>query len=268
MAPKVSNNDNNTPIHVLPQLNRIFLIMHHKEIALKVDTAKLILAAFPDKCRLVVAGIGPEYQESMKELQEAMQPEHGESNSNNSNKNCLVLFPDDNAHSMEEILLQDGQHPSQDKTSDSGDTTIKGLATIDPSNNHPAQDYQPYDLIVLDGTWAQARKIHSKYIPPIERGGPRRVQLSESAVATLQEANDQSGHQLRRHSTAWRQVGTYEATRLFLKDLETALPASSLVDTLDEEPPVWEQIAGYQAISNEAARRELGPARVSQKKPQ
>eukprot|EP00536_Pseudo-nitzschia_multiseries_P019516 jgi/Psemu1/61127/gm1.61127_g len=53
-------------------LKRIFLVMHHKEIGLKVDTAKLILAAFPFQCELVVGGIGPDHQDSMKEMLESI----------------------------------------------------------------------------------------------------------------------------------------------------------------------------------------------------
>lgn len=261
--------------NVLPQLNRIFLILHHKEVAMKVDTAKLIMAAFPYKCRLVVAGIAPEYQASMKELNEAMEI-------SSSSKKCLVLFPDETAKSMHEILVQDyGQllhYSNHNDNDDSEEATSPSSGSRKNNNsNNNKNIYQPYDLIVLDGTWAQARKIHTKYILPAKQGGPRRVQLSESAVETLQEANDQSGHQLRRHTIAWRQVGTYEATRLFLKDLDDALPndnqwlsssipATTCSESLSTSEAVWKQIAKYQSIANEAARRELGPPRESQKK--
>merc|ERR1712224_698542 len=37
----------------IPEVKRLFLLMHYKEIGLKVDTAKLIMSAFPETCRLV-----------------------------------------------------------------------------------------------------------------------------------------------------------------------------------------------------------------------
>jgi DTW domain-containing protein YfiP len=220
------------PVDTLPKskLGRIFLIMHHKEIGLKIDTAKLILASFPTKCRLVIGGIGPDYQNSMKEFQQALE----------QNKQCLVLFPDDSAKTFSEIIEQN-HHSQQDVQSNEGQ--------------------ESWDLIVIDGTWAQARKLNARYLPEHAEGGPRRVQLSPQAVAMLErETTDGSanpGHQLRRHSTTWRQVGTFEATRLFLRDL--------LLDDYPESSAAitpWGQMESYQEIANEAARKELGPPRL------
>jgi DTW domain-containing protein YfiP len=219
------------PVDTIPKskLGRIFLLMHHKEIGLKIDTAKLILASFPTKCRLVVGGIGPDYQDSMKELQQALE----------QNKQCLVLFPDDSAKTFAEIVEQN-YHCQQDVESN--------------------EDQESWDLIVIDGTWAQARKLNARYLPEHAKGGPRRVQLSPQAVAMLErETTDGSanaGHQLRRHSTTWRQVGTFEATRLFLRDL--------LLDDYPDSLPAtpWGQMEFYQEIANEAARKELGPPRL------
>ena len=39
-----------------PAVRRIYVYMHHKEVLLAVDTAKLILAAYPE-ARLVIAGL-------------------------------------------------------------------------------------------------------------------------------------------------------------------------------------------------------------------
>ena len=64
------------------QIHRIFVLLHHKEICLAVDTARLLLSSFPDTSRLVVGGIGAEYQASMAEMKQAMK---------NNNK-CLVLY--------------------------------------------------------------------------------------------------------------------------------------------------------------------------------
>lgn len=211
-------------------LNRLFLLMHHKEIAMKVDTAKLLLAAFPEQCRLVVGGIGPQYQDSMKELVQAM---------TEGNNNCLLLFPGDDAKTISDIRAEDRVSSDEDK--------------LDSSSIQ-------YDLVVLDGTWAQARKLCSRYIPSHQDGGPRQVELSQRAVATLEAANDMSGHQLRRHAVAWKQVGTFAATCLLLRDLEVD---QSKFDDMDREVNDWHQIERYQEFANDAARRELGPPRAS-----
>jgi DTW domain-containing protein YfiP len=208
-------------------LNRIFLLMHHKEIGLKVDTAKLILACFPHQCRLVVAGISSEYQDSMKELEMALQIRR---------EKCLVLFPDDTAQTFQEILLDSRKTSPATKKND-------GVH----QNNDGDSDNNDWDIIVIDGTWTQARRMMSRYLPTEEDGGPRRVQLSAAAVATLDESSSSSlslslsssslslslslssssssssssststsrssgmnaGHQLRRHAVTWRQVGTF-----------------------------------------------------------
>lgn len=211
------------PLQNLP-LRRIFLVMHHKEIALKVDTAKLILAAFPQECRLVVAGIGPEYQDSMAELMEALQ-----------NSASLVLFPDENAVTYQELV---------GGSNESGGVHTTKIPDLG------------WDLIVLDGTWAQARKFYKRYFTD---SPARRVQLSDEAVQALslddENNNGGDGHQLRRHVITWKQIGTFEATRLFLRDVARVHHPG--------EDSVWSKIQVYQTIANNAARRELGPPRVS-----
>jgi DTW domain-containing protein YfiP len=150
-----------------------------------------------------------------------------------------VLFPQDNAKSIAHIRTEDAANTNYE------DTTLL-----------------QYDLVVLDGTWAQARRLQSRYIPSHENGGPRRVELSRQAVATLEQADDRSGHQLRRHSVAWRRVGTFEATRLFLRDLQDEMTKNDS-SSADPELHDWKQIESYQEIANQAARRELGPPRES-----
>jgi DTW domain-containing protein YfiP len=128
----------------IPKIWRLFLLIHHKEVCLAVDTARLILSSFPDTCRLVVGGIGPEFQESMAEMLDAVQNE----------RNCLVLFPADNAKTFGELEashLEDGSGV-RSSTSD-----------------------ERWDVIVIDGTWSQARKLHARYIPLETGGGPPRV---------------------------------------------------------------------------------------------
>ena len=212
--PLEATGDQSSLPSVLPKVNRIFLLMHHKEIALHVDTAKLILAAFPKTCRLVVGGIAGEYQDSMTEMQDAM-----------ASGNCLILFPSENALTFDAV-----QHGELDKS-------------------------QAWDLIVIDGTWAQARKLHSRYV----KEGPTHVRLSDEAVETLQIAASgvqRDGHQLRRHPIKWREVSTLEATRLFLGDM---------MPTITIQRP-WDTLALYQQIGDSAARRQLGPPRLSDKK--
>jgi len=207
----------------LPMINKIYILIHHKEIGLKVDTAKLILQTFPDQCQLVVAGIGPIHQKSMMEFQTIVQ--------NNNNNQCLILFPDDDAQTIHEITAQQQQQPQQQQRKTNG-----------------------WDLIVIDGTWAQARKLYSKYIPTIDNGGPQRVQLSEQAVSALSNTNTTNpGYQLRRHVITWRQISTFEAIRLFLLDL---LPQNDTDTTV-----LAEQMQSYQIITNQAVKRELGPLR-------
>ena len=59
----------------------------------KVDTAKMILLAFPREYCSFVSGIGPEHQESMTELLEIIGATR--------RGRCLVLFPDEGACTFE-----------------------------------------------------------------------------------------------------------------------------------------------------------------------
>ena len=225
------------PLPPLPKIHRIFLLMHHKEIALAVDTAKLIMAAYPDQCRLVVGGL--ENQPSLQEMQLAMK-----------RKQCLVLFPTDESKTFQEICQTVQDEP---KTSDN-----KG-------NNKD----EKWDIVVLDGTWAQARRLYTRYIPPQADGGPPRVQLSDKAIDILssmmpsQPTSDNNsnsnsnskrnaGHQLRRHPTFWRQVSTLEATRLLLGDILGN----------EEGLTPWDALSTYQQIGDLAATTQLGSHQV------
>ena len=229
-APDILDHSNSP----LGSLKRIFLVVHHKEIGLKVDTAKLILAAFPFQCELVVGGIGPEHQESMKQMLESIQ---------DSKRMSLLLFPDETAETLEEIVTKKRN-------------TASAATPICESDSNDEE--HEYDLIVLDGTWAQARKFHSRYFPPSDSPSLQRVKLSEASVELLHEGSTETGHQLRRHEIPWRQVGTFEAFRLFLRDWSREFPSQ---DRDNRTPEFWQQIESYQRIANEAALRELGPPR-------
>ena len=59
----------------------------------KVDTAKIILLAFPREYCSFVSGIGPEHQESMIELLEIIRATR--------RGRCLVLFPEEGEFTFE-----------------------------------------------------------------------------------------------------------------------------------------------------------------------
>lgn len=241
-----------------PKIHRIFLLTHHKEICLAVDTAKMILASFPKTCRLVVAGIGPEYQDSMKEMLDAVSP-YGE----NRNK-CLILFPTNDAKTFSEIQLERNKYRND----------------LISSPLSPLTDNQRWDLVIIDGTWSQARKIHAKYFSPKNKGGPQRVQLCSSSLKTSlisspldfddgienKKSETNPGRQLRRHPIDWRTISTMEATRLLLKDLAESITAMYLESKDDEKSSpqtFWGVMSRYQQVANKAAQRQLGPPRMS-----
>jgi DTW domain-containing protein YfiP len=205
-------------------LNRLFLLMHHKEIGMAVDTAKLILSSYPNTCRLVVAGIGSEYQESMAEMEAALKQ-----------RKCLVLFPDETARTFQDI--RNGTLSSQ----------------------ADGEDGKGWDVIVIDGTWPQARRMKKRYLPSDEDGYPLKVKLSEEALAILEhdpiDGEPNAGHQLRKHSVQWKRVGTFEATRLFLADLLAQ-------DDNDTGVAPWIRMESYQQIANSAAKAQSGKCRV------
>jgi DTW domain-containing protein YfiP len=157
------------------RLNRL-LVYHHKEICLAVDTAKLLASTLPQQIvpdgdddqdgddarqatshsqvRVGVGCIPAQFQDSMVELEEALQSQSG--------RKCLVLFPDETARTWKEFQVEQ-QEP---------------IANDDDNNETASTDKdQDYDVIVLDGTWEQARELYRRYVPDEASGGPYRIQL-------------------------------------------------------------------------------------------
>jgi DTW domain-containing protein YfiP len=207
----------------IEKVNRLFLLTHHKEICMVVDTAKIILYSFPNTTRLVVNGIEREFQPSMGEMMDSY------TDALAGRSKCLILFPTDDAKTFDVI---EKEPIGQDVNTDNSDNR--------------------WDLIVIDGTWSQARKMHAKHFPEESKEGLYRVQLSVDAVQRLDgDDKDAKGHQLRRHPTKWREISTMEATRLLLKDIHTDGEFEEGSDAMSE----------FQDILNAAARKQLGPPR-------
>eukprot|EP00977_Amphora_coffeiformis_P011096 scaffold2655_cov179-Amphora_coffeaeformis.AAC.29 len=220
-------------------VRRMFVLTHHKEICLVVDTAKLIVASLPDTCRLVVAGISPNFQDSMDEMLQCIR---------NDPSSCIVLFPSEDAKTYAEI--------TNNNNSDIGENQVV------PS--------QGWDVIVIDGTWEQARKMYQRYLKAGRKDGGKgllHVKLSDASLAAILTTatkgsinnNDNSssqytGMQLRRHPEEWRQISTLTATRLLLTEM------------VPEKVTEWNKMMDYQIIGDQAARKQLGPIRLRQVK--
>jgi hypothetical protein len=130
-------------------------------------------------------------------------------------------------------------------------------------NTNTQQLSHEYDLIVLDRSWAQARKFASWYFPESHENDDqtaanvvvKRVKLSDEAINLLEnEGSTQSGHQLRRHCTSRRQVGTFEATRLFSRDWSHCFPEEQVLNSMNGIQ-FWGKIQSYRQIANHGAAR-------------
>ena len=144
-------------------------------------------------------------------------PGDGDGGNPNGGK-CLVLFPTEDAKTFHEI--------KEDIWAKRG-TAMNNLDTQMASRRDSAGGdlEKGWDVVVIDGTWSQARKMHAKYFP---RSGGRlhRVQLSEDAVRALDRPSPSSGlrggdggvpagvgdvgrgHQLRKHPIKVRDVAS------------------------------------------------------------
>lgn len=125
------------------------------------------------------------------------------SNAATGSGKCLILFPTDDAKTFDCI-----QEERRMKSITADDHQATNLQDI-----NDADDNKGWDVIVIDGTWSQARKMHSKYFQEESGGSLYRVQLSDDAVKELggspsptgddynvvEDGNTIKGHQLRRH---------------------------------------------------------------------
>ena len=146
---------------------------------------------------------------------------------------------------------------------------------------------ETFDLIVLDGTWEQARRLYKRYIPPDGGdgdgdGGPRRVQLSPESLRTFDgkqndddnnDNNDDAdnnddqaftGRQLRRHPIAAREIATAHALQLLLQDIVAATDNSGNSNHHPQQPQYYDIFGKYQQIASAAASAQLGPVRLKQ----
>jgi len=210
----------------------------------------------PSIARLVVNGIGEDYQESMGEMMDAIHNNNREDGG--EGRRCIVLFPTDDARTFEEFCNEGNDGP-----------LVDSYPTDESSAEEERMEDEKFDVIVIDGTWAQAQKIHSKYIPSEKDGGPARVCLSQDSLDILGSVmNDTvdgecrsggNGRQLRRHPIKWKEVSTLEATRLLLRDM---MLAGDTNPTKRDGKTFYDILAEYQQISDRAAIDQLGPHRV------
>jgi len=224
-------------------IDRIFVLCHHKEVGMLVDTAKLILNAFPQSSRLVVAGLSADVQPAMNEFQEALR----------NNNHTLVLFPDqERSKTFAEWYAQDQRQQRQ-------------------LEQQHSQQQQPavssfFDVVVLDGTWNQARRMYQRYISNDinnnnNTNNTRCVHLSDQSLSTLTHS-DSVGQQLRHHPQVTRQIATAHALQLLLQDVISATAETN--DNQQQQQQQLQQLQRldeYQEISNAAVRRQLPPVR-------
>ena len=105
-------------------MRRLFVLIHHKEVALAVDTANLLAIACPNRCRLVIGALPSAERDAMRASLEA--------------GTALVLFPSEDARPAECFAVEPPQP---------GAPRRRARAPPPPGG---------WDVVVVDGTWNQA----------------------------------------------------------------------------------------------------------------
>jgi hypothetical protein len=229
-------------------IRRIFLLTHHKEIGMMMDTMKVILCAFPEVCRLVVAGIPGPYQDSMTELMTALshhqKDDHQTDHDDNHPSWTLVLYPAEDAKTFSTFWEEQQQQQQQQQQQKESTTTTTDVLL------------SPIDIVVMDGTWEQTRRFYNRYIRSSSTTMPSSsssktsvqcIQLSSESLRSLQpqeefgegkksNVNDNTnnnhtnhphhphyGRQLRPHPIAIREIATAYALQLLLQDIVSVM---------------------------------------------
>lgn len=196
------------PIRTGLALDRIFVLMHHKEVGMAIDTSKIIFAAFPEQARAVIGGIPPNYQQSMEEMLLAIELQQ-----------AAVLFP--------------------------GSNEVATASQIAREDNIGGKNRAIRSLILIDGTWEQARRLYARYIKSPTPSSPAPVQVQ---LSPINDTLDDEGRQTRHHPIAAREIATAHAFEIFLRESEWAAPAT--VDALR-----MYQVATHQAIHRAKQRK-------------
>lgn len=136
--------------------HHVIVLLHSKEYARLSNTGKIIAASCPDST-VLIAGI-KEHQAILEELvRDSPYP-------------VCVLFPTQDAISVPELLARhpatEGQQPvSKRRRLDQEATTLATTASpaVD-DGRHLQAAVRPFTIIIIDGTWHQARHV-VRYVP-------------------------------------------------------------------------------------------------------
>jgi DTW domain-containing protein YfiP len=229
---------------ILPKyIQQIYILAHYKEIGLMIDTMKLLLCAYPNKCQLVVGGISEQYQTSMRNMSTLIQEK--ENHNIHNNTKTLVLFPSTDAITFPTYYEQQRrqQHGNIDGYNNNSDN----------NTDHPPM----YNIIVIDATWEQARRLYHRHImqsqtssSPASNQSLVHIQLSETSLQSLHQRRGldgepqpdgtiqkiMMGQQLRPHPLSVREIATAHAVQLLLRDMTI----TTTTTTIDDGPPVRE----------------------------